>query len=660
MLNYKDRLDKDQYQAVVSKVNGNKICIASAGTGKTYTLTHRIAYLIEQGINPGNIMLLTFTNKAAETMIRRTTSLLQESNIENADKMKIMGGTFHNIAITLFYKYYVRIHPDMSNFQVINTDDSVDILKFLRDKFLEDKYEKVTSKINQAKKDLLNPNQMQTCISKSFNCNISLKTACSSYKNMQDEENIEMFKEIATLYKEYKKDNKLYDFDDLLLLFKDMLEDKNVGHLIKKRYQYVFVDEVQDINKIQYSIIKELEGNIFLVGDAKQSIYGFRGSDSKYINERNTYFKDYEEFYLRYNYRSSKKVIELANNFISDFKSWLANNENLICTKDIEGKYEICSEMNEFQQANRISNEIKRIHSKFPEKTIGILLRTNSQSRTIETNFLSNSINYQLLCGFPFFSRRHIRDVISFVKIIEKPNDVISFNRIAQLFPNIGAKSSLKLYNIWAKYEFKYDLIENNIKSELGSSKFAKSALEITNLYCKAKRIDNLKDIIQLYYDDFYKDYLEKTFVEDIEERREDVLGLLDVADKHNTANKFLAYINLLEQNKINDKESKPNVIITTIHKAKGLEYDYVIIPYVNKGIYPFGFSKSQKEVEEEDNVFYVALTRTKEDILLIYVASIFKNGANESIAPSKYIENYIDTNNNQRTSFYQKWGYYK
>lgn len=634
MINYKDKLDDNQYLAVTSNIKGNKICIASAGTGKTYTLTHRIAYLIDNGVNPENILLLTFTNKAANEMIDRTHKLLKENNPEMND-LEITGGTFHHIAITLFYKYVGLINENMKGYSVINVDDSVDIINYLRDKYIEEYFANNVLSMKDMKKNLPNAKNIYSAISKAFNNNIELSEALSSYRGM-NKENEKICSEIAKLYENYKKDNQYYDFDDLLKVFAYLLKHPVVSKIIKKKYQYVFVDEVQDINEIQYDIIKELEGNSFLVGDAKQAIYGFRGSNSKYINNRQKFFKDYEEFYLTYNYRSSKKVIDAANKFVSYQRPTIAKNENLVCTKNIDGLFEINHVFNEKALASSILIKVKELYNENSSKSIGVLLRTNAQSRIIETAFIQNNIPYEILCGLPFFSRMHVRDVSAFIKIIANPMDIISFNRVAQLFPSIGAKSSEKIYNIWKENNFEADMIKVNFDTSIGNSQFSNSAKLFTNIYLEAQQFDNVKDILSVFYNRFYYKYLKKNF-DNSDERIEDIAGLLNVADENNTVNKFLSFINLMEQKKLN-KEETSNIFITTVHKSKGLEYDYVIIPYVNKNVYPFGLAKTPKEIMEEENMFYVALTRAKVGLFLYHVEEMMTFKGLEYVQESEYL----------------------
>lgn len=653
MLDYKKILDDNQYQAVTSRINGNKICIASAGTGKTYTLTHRIAYLVENGVKTENILLLTFTNKAADEMLERTKKLLAKDD----EDFNVEGGTFHKIAIVLFYKYASYIMPDSSKYSVITPDDTDDIIDYIKNNYIEENYDKImpwADNYKQVRKEFFKTKEICTIISKAFNRRITLQEAVEEVSYNENATTLSFIKalqDISKGYKKYKGEHKFFDFDDLLIVFKNLLKHPEVGEILRNRYQYVFVDEVQDINSIQYDIIQLFNTNMFLVGDAKQSIYRFRGSNPEFINNREKYFSNYETFYLKYNYRSSKAVIDKANEFIDNFKPQLHSKENLICTKDIEGHAYFREAFANFGQGESIGNIIENIQKRNPDETIGILIRMNAQSRTIEESLAMRYIEYKTLCGTPFISRKHVRDMLSVVKFINDLNDFISFVRYVKLFPFIGQKTAEKIYKYLSDSAFDASVIRENFdkkfKPTTKANQVRKTAIyqntkNMVDFYLDYRHSKSVAEILTAFYEKFYKDILLESGEdkETIDNRIMDCKGLIEIAKQKKSLSSFLSHVSLMEQNQYS-KDAK--VVITTIHKAKGLEYDNVIIPYCNMGIYPSKLSKSYEELTEESNLFYVAITRAKKDIYFMYLQKMGFGSNLEDTRPSKYIKSFND-----------------
>lgn len=635
MIDFKELLDENQYKAVTSPIEGNKIIIASAGTGKTHTLTHRIAYLVEQGVNPNQILLLTFTNKAAEEMIGRAEQLLERNGLVD-EEIKIAGGTFHSIAIMLYYKYCRMLNPELAKYTVINSDDSVDILSFIRRELIEvlDFEGRLTK---EEKKKLPSAKALSSMISNAFNNNRKIEDiAKQAYA--QDELNKEFVVRIEEQYRKHKARYCYYDFDDLLKVFRRMMKEPTISQLINNKFKYIFVDEVQDINHAQYDIITGFTGNKFLVGDAKQAIYGFRGSNSEYINKRAKFFAGYEEFYLRYNYRSCQSIIAMANQFIDAEKPILEGKENLICTKEEKGVAEIVHCSNNFEQTSDIVKSTMAITRREPDASIGILLRTNAQSQPFESSLLKENVSYNILCGLPFFSRRHVRDIVAFIKILHMGEDLISFHRVAALFDKVGPASAKSIHDVWQKYNYDVDAIHTNFADAVNGKRYADSGILLTNLYTFSKQKNSVSAAISLFYEEFYLDFLKKNFFgKDLLSRQEDVVALLNIAKEQDTITDFVAFINLMEQNR-NDKEPS-NITLLTVHKAKGLEFDYVFIPNVVNGTYPSERAQDDKEVEEDINVFYVALTRARKELYVYAPRLILKYGDTCPIEPSRYIE---------------------
>lgn len=601
MIDYKVVLDDEQYLAVTSSVRGNKMVTASAGTGKTYTLTHRIAYLIEHNVKPENILLLTFTNKAASEMLDKTARLLKDEHIGTTASVK--GGTFHSIALEFFYRYGSMMNVDTSSYTVISTEDAKDIISLKREAIVEE-YKKMGIKASAVP----TPAQTLGMISSAFNNNTTIDDVLNSRYRITPA-GARAVRRMADAYKSYKEEHHFFDFDDLLDVFWKMLKDEKVRKVITRQYPYVLVDEVQDINIIQYDIIKMLEGNMFIVGDAKQAIYSFRGSRSEYIQDSTIYFTGYERFYLRHNYRSSQAVIDAANKFTDSFMPELEGKENLICTTGMTGHVHEKVYGTSKNEAEGICALVKSLPK---NETTAILLRTNSASAKYESAFVENGISYRMMCGLPFFSRKHVRDITAFIKAIDSPDDEIAFSRTALLFPGIGTAVASKIYACWKAVNFSHDEFKNS--TELVFNDRTREAVNaFTDIILAGMQAENIKSAISLFVRKFYNDYLVSTYPEisEYEDRKKDVDTLIDMTNEHKTAKELLSYITLMESGR-KDDENKSNVIIITVHRAKGLEYDNVIIPELMQSVFPI----DEKE-EEEKNVFYVALTRAKKNIYL-------------------------------------------
>lgn len=601
MIDYKAVLDDEQYLAVTSSVQGNKMVTASAGTGKTYTLTHRIAYLIEHHVKPENILLLTFTNKAASEMLDKTARLLNDEHIATTASVK--GGTFHSIALEFFYRYGSMMNVDTSSYTVISTEDAKDIISLKREAIVEE-YKKMGIKASAVP----TPAQTLGMISSAFNNNTTIDDVLNSRYRITPA-GARAVRRMADAYKAYKEEHHLFDFDDLLDVFWKMLKDEKVRKVITRQYPYALVDEVQDINIIQYDIIKMLEGNMFIVGDAKQAIYSFRGSRSEYIQDSGKYFVGYEKFYLRHNYRSSLAVINAANTFTDSFMPELEGKENLICTTGMTGSIQEKVYGTSREEAEGVCRLVQSLPG---NETTAILLRTNSASAKYESAFVEHGISYRMMCGLPFFSRKHVRDITAFIKTIDSPDDEIAFSRTALLFPGIGTAAASNIYACWKAVNFSPDEFRNSTELAF-SGKTSKAVNAFTDAILAGINAKSVSDAIASFVRGFYNDYLIKECPEisDYEDRRKDVDTLAEMAKEHKSAKELLSYITLMESGR-NDDESKANVILITVHRAKGLEYDNVIIPELMQNSFPI-----DEREEEEKNVFYVALTRAKKNIYL-------------------------------------------
>lgn len=618
-------LDDDQKKAVTGPLS-DSLCIANAGSGKTRVLTYRVAYLIANGVREENIMLLTFTNKAANEMISRVQKLLQKDHLE------IMAGTFHHVA-GLFLRKYAPLLGFDHNFTIMTPEDSKDLLAVCRQNFLaehKDLKEKFPSK-----------SILYDFYTKSVNLNKHITLINVAEYNYP----IEIEKAILEIIHDYmmkKQEHQCMDFDDMLVYFYTLLSNfPNVREKISRQYPYVLVDEYQDINWLQNEIIELLnQGNhhLLVVGDDSQTIYSFRGSKIDYIHKFEQNHPNCNIYTINYNYRSQRDVVDLAvdsinNNFQKYPKKMTAY---LLGT----GKPLVLQSEHEMLQAQYIANEIKRHKQEgTPYREMAVLVRANFLTKTFEMAFQRNNIPYKVLAGVSFFDRQHIRDIVAFLKFYQNPSDEMAFSRIASLFEGVGAKTAHKFYQILKEKNFDLDEITDYdipFRPTTKAYKGIRSLLEIlSDMFGKS----TVEGKLRVLYETFYCDYM-KYHYDDYYNRQKDVETLIESSLPYANLDNFLADV-ILDKSKKEEETDEDYVVITTIHKAKGLEWDCVFLPYVNQDVFPSKKSVMAKEVEEERRLFYVGVTRAKKHLLIGYVLdSVMFNSKGQ---PSMFISELQD-----------------
>lgn len=599
-------LDNDQKKAVTGPLC-DSLCIANAGSGKTRVLTYRVAYLIASGVPEEKIMLLTFTNKAADEMIQRVQKILGKENLG------VMAGTFHHVA-GLFLRKYAKVLGFNNNFSIMTPEDSKDLIQLCRQKYLADN--------EDLKKNFPNKSILYEFYTKSVNLNKHITLINVAEYNYS----IKVEKAILEILQDYmmrKQENQCMDFDDLLVYFYTLLSNfPNIRKKISQQYPYILVDEYQDINWLQNEIIELINQDnhcLMAVGDESQTIYSFRGSKVDYINKFETNHPNCKVYKIRYNYRSQKDIVDLAVDSINN--NYHKYPKEMIAFLPNQGKPLILQSEHEGQQADYIANQIKLHKSQgIPYKEMTVLVRANYLTKTLEMAFQRHNIPYKVLAGISFFDRQHIRDVVAFLKFCQNPSDEIAFNRIASLFNGIGAKTAQKFYGIIKEKNFQLDEItEYDIPFKTTSSAY-RSIRELMEVLSGMYVMDTVEGKIKALYESFYNDYMKFNY-DDYFSRQKDVETLMDSAKVYADLDTFIADTVLdRPQNNKKGNENEDCVVITTIHKAKGLEWDCVFMPYVNENIFPSQKSVIAKEIEEERRLFYVGITRAKKYLLIGYV----------------------------------------
>lgn len=603
-INYKNALNKAQYLAVTT-LKGAVLVIAGAGTGKTRTIIYRLSYLLECGVAPENILLLTFTRKASNEMVYRANLLLKGRQAD-----RVIATTFHSLANNILRRYgnILNIPP---NFSIIDESDAEDIVDLVRQELQFDKKNKAFPR----------KERIYHIISKSRNCNLSIKQVIEQdfWGAIEFINEIEL---IAKAFKAYKRYNFTYDYDDLMELLKEGLEQNLTFRLkIQQLYQFIMVDEFQDTNFIQKQIIDllaTLHGNVMVVGDDSQSIYAFRGANFENILRFPETYKHCQVIKLEENYRSNQSILDFTNNIAN--KAVLGYQKNLFSKNSTVCLPVVSKFYNQEEEAEFIANKILELREKdIPLNEMAILYRSSYHSNYIQSELMKRNIPYIVVGGIKFIEKRQIKDIISYLRIIQNPFDAVAWNRILKLLPGIGKVSASKIILAIKNNNGLLNLEDKNLK---------KAATELNKLQqvlnAAAKPEVSVASKIELIKN-YYTPIL-KSIEPDADYKLEDIEVLYSLSTKYDTLSQFLSDFALDPpsnrfQNKntplINEQEDKP-IVLSTIHSAKGLEWYAVFVIHLLDGLFPSNRSlKHIEEIEEERRLFYVACTRAKEQIYL-------------------------------------------
>ena len=567
-------LNKDQ-QEVVIHTEGPTLILAGAGSGKTRVLTYKVAYLIEEKhVDPSNILMVTFTNKAAGEMKERIVRLLSSSQDLRTTNYELpFAGTFHSLCAKILRKEGNAIGVPV-NFLIYDQNDQLDVVK------------DVMKELDISLKNF-NPGAILHTISEAKNELIS----ATEYPQYSRGYFQEVVAQVYLAYQKKLKENTALDFDDLLGVVVRLFQKfPDILGAYQEKYRYILVDEYQDTNKAQYVLSTLLAGrykNITVVGDASQSIYRFRGADFRNIVNFKTQYPDMKKFHLEQNYRSTQTILDAAHAVISKntshpiLKLWTEKKEGPAIT--------IYEARTEHDEATFIVTSI--LQSNQPFNDFAILYRTNAQSRVIEEAFLHAGIPYTLVGGTRFYERKEIKDVLSYLRLVAHPKDTVSLKRIEK----IGKKKMEKFID-W------------------------REAVDTDKKLIKLTTLELLDTILEV------SDYLSlyDANVEEEAYRLENIKELRSVATEFPVLSDFLDTVALLEQEPIPDrleKTKRTNIVtLMTLHASKGLEFNTIFLIGMEEGLFPHSRSLMDKEeLEEERRLCYVGVTRAKEKLYLSY-----------------------------------------
>lgn len=615
-------LNESQKEAA-SHIDGPMLILAGAGSGKTKTITTRLAYMIgEVGIPAINTLTLTFTNKAASVMKNRALDLL------NSNENPLLC-TFHKFGL-LFLKLHIERLGRKNNFIIIDNDDSKKILKEL---------------IND---DKTSPHQILQFISHFKNESKSVQDVFNDLELLKDNEiKHQALQKIAIYYQNYQEyllKHNFVDFDDLLFLTNTLLEnDQNFAKEQSSFYRYITVDEYQDTNALQYKILKNLccvHENICVVGDDDQSIYSWRGAKIENILNFQSEFSNVKLVKLEQNYRSVGMILKAANNLISHNKKRLG--KTLLCTKDEGEDVQILSSDNEKIESALVAKKIKELlNTGVYAGEIAVLFRINALSRSIEEAFMKEKIPYKLLSGIRFYERLEIKDLICYLRILINPNDDLSFKRIINRPKrSIGEKALQNLEDYAQKR--KISLFEALCESDGGVGIFSLKKAQneakkfMQNIY-KLREYSDLKKMIE----NFEELFALKEFYALQEDGDERVLNIdefyASIKEKikeepQTTLEDILSEISLLSDQ---DGIEGECVYLMSVHASKGLEFDHVFIVGLEEGFFPL----NESDIEEERRLAYVAITRAKKCLSLSIAKSRFYRGSRTELDSSRFLE---------------------
>lgn len=579
-IDYKKELNPSQYEAV-SFLGGPALVIAGAGSGKTRTLVYRVAYLLEQGILPENILLLTFTRKAASEMLFRA------GQLAGSDCQRISGGTFHSFANLILRKYAPKIGYN-NNFTILDEADAENLMKQVKDQlFFEDK--KLPNK--GGLKEMLS-----YCINKDADLEDFINDVMPQFKDKVDK-----IKNIFDGYKILKGKNGAMDYDDLLINLKKLLkENPEIRKRISNQYRYIMIDEYQDTNKIQSEIAELLcseHKNIMVVGDDSQSIYSFRGADFKNIMDFPKHFAGAKVIMLETNYRSTQPILDLTNKIIAKAKEKYS--KNLQAIKGAGPKPIYAEFASEKDQAKYIVDKIKGFDCDLSQTAV--LFRSSWHSNELELELVKNRIPFVKYGGIKFVETAHTKDLLSFLRADFNFADTTAWERILSLHKGVGEKTAQKII---------FQINQNQTFDVLNDYKLQSLFVLFKDLKDKINPLEKLQKI-----SDYYKPILKTKYIDDFNKREKDVDSLLEIAGRYEEIERFLSDTVIESPEDPDFSVKKGKLVLSTIHSAKGLEWKNVFLINLVDGLLPS--LRSLDNLEEERRLLYVALTRAQDNLFL-------------------------------------------
>ena len=610
--------------------NGPILVIAGAGSGKTRVVTYRVARLLEQGVAPNNVLLLTFTNKAAREMLHRVEHLIK------MDTRYISGGTFHHIG-NLVLRQHSELLGFRKNFTILDNEDAKDLIETIVKELKIDRKDKRFPKSTVLKEVLSYSVNTMSTIEESIN---------ERYPYLYD-----VVDEVSAIQERYtarKRETNSMDFDDLLSFWHKVLsENEHLRSYYSKVFSHILVDEYQDTNRIQAEIVDFMgliNRNVMVVGDDAQSIYSFRGANFQNILEFPKRYEEAKVFKLETNYRSTPEILELANDSISQNRKQFSKS-----LKSIRGSgvIPVVTHLRDvMQQAEFVAQRVLELQDEgVPLDQIAILYRAHYHSMELQMELTRKGIPFEIRSGLRFFEQAHIKDVVSFLRVLINPYDEISWKRLLKLFPKVGNRTAEHIYE-WIKAcpdpvgMFVSQKIADHFKTIPKENLEAWSKL-FSDLASLLEE-EALSDMISAVLKHGYTEYLKYTYPNS-DARLEDIGQLINFSTQYQSLESFLSELSLLSgtgsEEIVEPGREDEKVILSTVHQAKGLEWKVVFLIWCAEGRFPSPKATEEGNIEEERRLFYVASTRAMDELYLCYPLLVFDKQIGQIILkPSRFI----------------------
>ena len=616
-------LNPAQLEAVTAP-DGPVLVIAGAGSGKTRTIVHRLAWLAEQGVPASDMLLLTFTRKASREMLLRATDLLGYSI------GGVHGGTFHSFAFSVLRQY--RPAWAEGPVTVMDSADSASAIQQCKERL----------KVGKGDRSFPKTQTIIGLLSKARNKEISIGDVLQ-----RDAQHLlphaDALESIGEAYRGYRRQHGLLDYDDLLFELEDLLKGdpeagrEGLAERFRERYRYIMVDEYQDTNRVQARLVRLLAGeagNVMAVGDDAQSIYAFRGADVRNILDFPKLFPGTRVIRLEENYRSTQPVLDVANAVLAPASEGFR--KNLFTTKENTPKtprVRLVRPMSDLTQANVVAARVEELLDRYQAKEIAVLFRAGYQSYHLEVALSKRGIKFRKYGGLRYAEAVHVKDVVAFVRLAINPLDMPSFERVAGLSKGVGTKTAEKIYHVAAQGDF---------------DALRKACTKYPDLWSDMLLLDKLREhnltpaaLIEMVIE-HYTPRLQAIFPDDWPRRQQGLSELAHIASAYTDLEQFVADLSLeTPEDDADEFDEAGRVVLSTIHSSKGLEWDAVILLDLVEDRFPTRHALVRPEdFEEERRLMYVACTRAREDLELFVPATLYsrQNGGNEPATPSPFV----------------------
>jgi len=624
-LDYRKELNDAQYQAATA-MDGPLLIIAGAGTGKTRTLVYRVAHLIDRGIDPRSILLLTFTRRAADEMLRRA-SLLIDGRCN-----QVAGGTFHSFA-NLVLRHYGRHLGLAPSFTIMDRSDSEDVIQLIRsDMGLNIKEKRFPRK--------------QT-VAEIFSMTHNKQSRLNDLLELEYPHLIDVNFELSELYRryvDYKTTKSLLDYDDLLLKLRDLLAGQaEVRQRLSDTYRYIMVDEYQDTNHLQDKIVRLLattHENVAVVGDDAQSIYSFRGANFRNIMDFPKQFPSARIIKLEENYRSTQPILNLTNEIIQRAKE--GYEKRLFTRKSVGTRPKLVQAGSEQMQSQFVRQKILELREEgVPLWDIAVLFRSSFHSFDLEIELARHNIPFVKRGGFQFMETAHVKDLLAHMRILANPQDAISWTRVLLLLEGIGPGASQKI----VKWLLEGTHAVERLRAYPAKGKIAHGLRTLAQVLDEAKQAELPSEQAQ-YLMQYYVPILKQNYPDDHPKRLRDMEHFQGMTERYRSLERLLSDMALEPPNDsiggilAVDPDEGP-LVLSTIHSAKGLEFHSVFVIWALEGRFPSFYNTSSiEELEEERRLLYVAATRAKQNLFISYPTRVFDKSLRMVLSrPSQFID---------------------